>query len=258
MEKSEVFEKISDNLKDIDKVENDISMLQLAIYQKSIDKLKFDKLDEISDFFEQQSSYYYQHSENFQQEIDKNTQKYKEQIEKLINVYDKLYVRTFKIMQNAINNQKIAIANIVTLNKKLEKEDVSVEDAEKYKNMINAFAKKKVNYSVIVKECKARIKWCVENVQKDITEVFTCKVSQLEPYKEKTINKIKEMILNRIFGKARFKRLLEEYETEQIKIIKNKNNSKVLGVIIVIDGIEKQFEEIKAQISSQYNETLQN
>ena len=258
MEENEVFDNIMKNLKELDIVEKDISMVRLAIYQKKIEKIKYAKIDEINNYFENESLYYHQKSNDFEQEIDKNVQKYKEQIDKLINVYDKLYVRAFRKMENSINNQKIAIANIITLSKKMKQEGISNEDKQNYRKTITACAQRKLNYSVIIDECKARLNWCVDNIQKDLDEVFVNKSTQLDLYNENAFTRFKEQLLNRLFGKKRFKRVLEEYETEYIKTIKNKNNSKVLGVIIVIEAVEKQFEDVKVQISSQYNEAVQN
>ena len=257
MEKNQVFEGIIKNLQELDVVQSDISMLELAIYQKKIENLKEEKLHEIRQYYEQQSQYFNQNSYDYQDEIDKNVEQYKVQIDKLINVYDKLYVRTFKIMQNSINNQKISISNIITLTRKIKEENLPEKDIQNYEKIINACAQKKLNYSVIINECKARIKWCIENVQKDIKDVFVGKTTELKVYKENVFNKIKEKILNLIFGKVRFQRVLDEYETEYIKSLKAKNNSRVLGVIIVIEGIEKQFEQVKEQISNIYNEATQ-
>ena len=115
MDKNQIFQKLNENIKNLDNIEKEIAMVELAIYQKNIERLTEQKLNEMRDFFEQQSKNYSQKITKYQTEIDKNIQRYKEQIDKLINTYDNLYISIFKIMQDAINNQKVAIANIVTL-----------------------------------------------------------------------------------------------------------------------------------------------
>lgn len=92
MDEIQIFEKLNENMQNLENVENEISMLQLAIYQKSIEKLKDCKMNEIREFFEQQSRFYNQKSEKYEYEIEKNINKYKEQLEKLINAYDNVYV----------------------------------------------------------------------------------------------------------------------------------------------------------------------
>lgn len=256
MDGIEIFEKLNENMQNLENVENEISMLQLAIYQKNIEKLKECKMNEIRDFFEQQSKFYNQKSEKYEYEIEKNINKYKEQLEKLINVYDNLYVNIFKIMQNAMNNQKIAIANIVTLTERLQKEKNTDEEIQKMQNTILACAQKKLNYAVIIDECKARIKWCIENVQEDINEVFINNIYQLQIYEDNIFTKIKRIIFNKISGKSKFKRFLENYENEYIKDIKAKNSSKILDIVSTLNGIMKQMEKVKAQISIKYKQMI--
>ena len=256
MDEIQIFEKLNENMQNLENVENEISMLQLAIYQKSIEKLKDCKMNEIREFFEQQSRFYNQKSEKYEYEIEKNINKYKEQLEKLINAYDNVYVNVFRIMQNAVDNQKIALANIVTLTEKLQKEKLTNEETQKIKNTIIACAQKKLNYAVIIEECKARIKWCIENVQADINEVFINNIYQLQIYEDNIFTKIKRIIFNRISGKSKFKRFLENYENEYITDIKLKNSSKILGVISTLKGVMKQMEEVKKQISMKYKQMI--
>ena len=256
MDEIQIFEKLNENMQNLENVENEISMLQLAIYQKSIEKLKDRKMNEIREFFEQQSRFYNQKSEKYEYEIEKNINKYKEQLEKLINAYDNVYVNVFRIMQNAVDNQKIALANIVTLTEKLQKEKLTNEETQKIKNTIIACAQKKLNYAVIIEECKARIKWCIENVQADINEVFINNIYQLQIYEDNIFTKIKRIIFNKISGKSKFKRFLENYENEYIKDIKSKNTSKVLDIISTLKGIMKQMEEVKKQISIKYKQMI--
>lgn len=256
MDEIQIFEKLNENMQNLENVENEISMLQLAIYQKNIEKLKECKMNEIRGFFEQQLRFYNQKSEKYEHEIEKNINNYKEQLEKLINVYDNLYVNIFKIMQNAMNNQKIAIANIVTLTERLQKEKITEEEIQTTQNTIIACAQKKLNYEVIINECNARIKWCIENVQADINEVFINNIYQLQIYEDNIFTKIKRIIFNKISGKSKFKRFLENYENEYIKDIKAKNSSKVLDIVSTLNGIMKQMDKVKEQISIKYKQMI--
>ena len=256
MNEVQILEKLNGNMQNLDNVENEISMLQLAIYQKNIEKLKEDKINEIREFFEQQVRYYNQKSEKYENEIKSNINKYKKQLEKLINVYDNLYVNVFNIMENAMNNQKIAIANIVTLRERLSKEKIDNKEVQNISNTIIACAQKKLNYAVIIDECRARIKWCIDNVQADISEMFTNNIYQLQIYEDSIFNKIKRMIFNKISGKSKFKRFLENYENEYIKDIKTKNTFRVLDVMSTLKGIMKQMEEVNEQISIKYKQMI--
>ena len=75
MDKIQIFEKLNENMQNLENVENEISMLQLAIYQKNIEKLKDYKMNEMREFFEQQSRFYNQKSAKYEYEIEKNINK---------------------------------------------------------------------------------------------------------------------------------------------------------------------------------------
>lgn len=256
MEKVQLFEKLNENIQNLEDIENEISMLQLATYQKNIEKLKECKIDEIKELFEQNSRFYNQKSERYRIEIEKNINDYKEQLENLINVYDNLYVNTFRIMQNAINNQKITMANIVILTERLQKGNLTEEEIQKTKNNVIACAQKKLNYAVIIDECKARINWCIENVQIDINEVFKNNIYQLQIYEENIFTKIRKLISNKISGRNKFRKFLEDYKNEDIKNLRIKNALKVLDVVSVLKGVIRQMEEVKEQISVQYKQMI--
>lgn len=256
MDKIQIYEGLNQNIQDLENVENEIIMLQLAIYQKNIEKLKNCKMNEISELFEQQLRFYNQKSERHKGEIDTIVNKYKKQLDMLINVYDNLYINIVKIMQNAMSNQKIAVANIVTLTERLQNGNVIDEEIQETKNTIIACAQKKLNYEVIIDECNARIKWCIENVQSDINEVFTNNMYQLQIYEDNIFTKIKTIIFNKISGKSKFKRFLENYENEYIKDIKAKINLKIFDVSATLNGITKQMENVKEQIVLKYNEMV--
>ena len=182
MEENQIFEKLNENLYNLDNVESEISMIELAIYQKSLEDLKDTKKDELREFFEQKAKFYNQKIEKYNYEINNNIEKYQIEIDKIINTYNNLYVNVFKIMESAINNQKIAIANIVTLTERIQKEDLKDEEIEKIRNTIIACAEKKLNYAVIIDECKARIKWCIEDALNNINEIFQNNIYQLQIY----------------------------------------------------------------------------
>ena len=251
-----MFEKLNENLYDWENIENEICMVELAIYQKKIEELKNQKLYEIREMFEQQARFYHQKGEKYQHKVGKNIQKYKNEIEKLIHIYDQLYINVFKIMQSAINNQKIAMANIVTLTERLQKKDSKDEEIGKIKSIIMACAEKKLNYDIMIDECKARIKWCIQNVQNDINEIFINHVYQLQINKENIVHKLRRIIVNQISGKRKYKRFLENYETQQMKENNIRNDVRILDVISTLKAMMKQMEKVKEQISMKYKERI--
>ena len=256
MEENQVLEKLNENLYNLDNVENEISMIELAIYQKSLEDLKEKKINEIRELFQQKARFYNQKIEKYSNEINNHIEKYQMEIDKLINSYNSLYVNVFKIMESAINNQKIAIANIVTLTERIYKEDLKDEEIEKIRNTIIACAEKKLNYAVIIDECRARIKWCTGDAQNSINTIFQNSVYQLQIYDKNIVNKIKRNLFNIIFGKNSYKNFIENYKFEYLKNIKQKNNSKILDITATIKGIIKQMQETKKQILLKYKEKM--
>ena len=75
-------------------------------------------------------------------------------------------------------------------------------------------------------------------------------------YEDNIFTKIRRIIFNKISGRSKFKRFLQNYENEYIKDIKSKNNLKVLDVVSTLRGIMKQMEEVKEQISIKYQQMI--
>ena len=189
---NQILEDLNGNLQELNTVENKIAMLQLALFQKSLENLRKDKLNEMKQYFEQQAKFYNQNIKDYQNNINEIIDDCNNQLKELINSYDYLYINFFKMMQEAINNQKISVGNIIILIEKLNKNDkITDEEKKKIKNNIIACAQKKLNYSVIIDECKARINWCIESAKQDIDEIFSNNMDQLQVYKSDIISKIR-------------------------------------------------------------------
>ena len=252
MDKENILKKLSENIQNIEEIDNQIAMVGLAIYQKNIEKIKSQKIQEIRNFFNENAKRYNQKSENFSDKIDNCVKEYSERIDCLIESYDNMYLNVFKIMQNALDMQKISIANIVTLLNAGDSEEIK----EKVKNSILAYAEQKLNYSIVVQECAARSEWCIENVKKDIEEVFIVKeeTKQLQMYNKNIINKITEKISNIFLGKSKYKKFLENYENEFLNKIDEKNKIKIIDTINTMKGVINQMAILNRDISVRFEE----
>ncbi len=256
MDTNELIKKTNDNLLMLEDVNKEISMIELAIYQKSIEKIKSQMINETRDFLEKQAINYEQKYEKYQNQIISNMEKYVKKLEALVNAYDNLYLNTFKIMENARNNQKVSVANIIISEEKINKTE-NIKEKQNLQNMVIACAQKKLNYSVITDECDARIMWCIENVQKDINEIFMNNYNKIEIYKTNDIvKKIRKFFFNKISGKKRYADFLSNYENEYMKEISTKCNSKIFEIIATSKGVTLQMENVKKQISTKYNQMV--
>ena len=256
MNKYEIYDKLNKGIKDIENVNNQIAMIELAIYQKSIVNLKEAKINEVKELFKQQALFYNQKIEQYKNEIDKIIQEYDKEMERIIRAYNSLYITVFKIKQSSLDNQKIAVANIVTLSEKRQVEELEDEQVQIIKRKMLACAEKKLNYAVIIEECEARLRWCTENIQKDINEVFINNIYQLQPYQDNIIIKIRRLFSNTIFGKSNYKKFIKNYEEENFRNIRLKNSSKILDINATLRGIIKQTEEMREKISEKYNKKV--
>lgn len=243
----ELYEKLNKNISELNIIENEIASVQLEIYQREIESLKEDKLKDLIKYFSNQAKIYNQKEEKHTKYIEKNINKYEEQIEKIITAYNMLYIKVFSFMQNARNNQKIALANVVTLTNSENNEN---------KELAIACAQKKLNYAVIIDECKARLDWCLENIKNDINEVFINETNTMVVYKENIWNKFINRLMNKINGKSKFVNLLETYEKVELKNIQINVNYKILNVGAVLNGVTKQMNIAKEQIALQYEQSI--
>lgn len=255
MENLKIFKDLNENLEKLNELENEISMVELAIYQKEKEKTKKNKIEEIKKHIREQAKLYNQKEPKFQDVIEEIDKLIEIKIDSLIQIYDNFYINIFKIMQDAKNNQKIAIANMVILKKGLNNE-TNIKEIEKIKKREIAYAQKKLNYSVIIEECGARQKWCIEKFKNDIDRIFTDDLNKVELYKENLLNKIKNKILNKIFGKNRYKKLLQDYRDEAIKNIGKKLDSKILDAACLLKAFKKQMLKTKEQIIYAYNKMI--
>lgn len=254
----QMLKELNENMQKLRNIENEINMLELALYQKNMEEIKEKKITEITKFFERQSKFYNQKTEKYKKDIENNIEKYNIQIEKLILIYDKIYMESLRLKQNAIDNGKIAIANIVTLEEKIKSNNITEQEENVIKKTIIACAQKKLNYEVIVDECDARIKWCIENSLSDIEEVFKNNMNKMQIYNENIVNKIRRIIFNKFMGKNKYIKFLKSYETEYLEDIKNKNDLKILDLAYVLKAIEKQMKIANKQIANEYTKMIYN
>ena len=80
MDEIQRLKELNENIQDIGNIENEITMVQLAIYQKNIEKLKDFKMLKIREYFEQQIKFYNQKILKYENEIENNINKYKGQL----------------------------------------------------------------------------------------------------------------------------------------------------------------------------------
>lgn len=256
MDRNEICGKICDNIKEIDETEKELCMAEFAIYEKNIEELKSKKLKELDEFFNSQAKFYSQDTAKFEKEIETNKIQYEKSMEKIVSAYNNLFINVFRNMQIAMSNQKIAVGNIINLVNQRDAEEKSIEEKNEIEKVILACAKKKLNYSVIVDECLERSKWCAENLEIDINDVFKNDFFGLEVYKENIFTKLRRLFFNKFSGKKKYKELIENYRKESLDRIKKNCELKIIEVCATLQGVTKQIEQTKKEISRIYSEDV--
>ena len=255
MSVDEIITKLNKNINDLTITQADSGMLKVTIFQKELNQLKEQKLNYFNKLVEKELLTYDQKSFDFKDEINKVREEYIFQIEKLENVYAKLYLDVYKILENAIENQNLAIANIVSLEQRMNENTYSENELKGMKIIQRSNVQKKQNYNVMIKECRARLDWCHTEVLKDINRIFEESKEQLELVEVKNINfiqKIIRSITNTIHGRNRFTNFLNRFEDETLVSLKSQVDEKVYEVSATITGVIKQMKKCKQKISEIY------
>ena len=108
-ENIQMLKELNENMQKLRNIENEINMLELALYQKNVEEIKEKKITEVRKFFERQSKFYNQKTEKYKKDIENNIEKYNMQIEKLIlsNNLTMIVVQHDKIFIDKIANKMI-------------------------------------------------------------------------------------------------------------------------------------------------------
>lgn len=254
----EVITKLNKNINDLTIAQADSGMLKVTIFQKELDQLKEQKLAYFNKIVEKQLITYDQKDFDFKSEINKVREEYIFQIEKLENVYAKLYLDVYKILENAIENQNLAIANIISLEQRMNENTYSENELKGMKIIQRSNVQKKQNYNVMIKECKARLDWCHREVIKDINRIFEESKEQVELAEVKNgfFKRLFRSISNTIHGRNRFTNFLNRFEDETLVSLKSQVDEKVYDVSATITGVIKQMKRCKQKISEIYEKQV--
>ena len=255
MDEPELYQALSANLRELTKLEADITTLQVAEFQKKAEKIRDEKLYNLREYLEQKAAFYGRDIEEHQSEVDELSGDYKNQMVRLTNGYEKILAYIFEVLQNALNNQKIAVSNIMTLDAQLvATDDLDEEEKERLTRLKIACAGKKINYEVIVRECRARVEWCLKNMQRDMYEIFEARDTEIIEYDEGFFTKIERWFTNVFLGKRNFLRTLDDFENRKIKKATASVETKILDLAYELTGIEKQMIDAKNQIAILYKD----
>ena len=230
----EVLANLKANIEELNNAEREASFVELELFQRSSKMLLKQKIESMQQFLIEQTDFYKQDAKIYSEQINEAVRTYRDSIEKIIKTYEKFYIDTFEIRQSARDNQKTCVANICLIEKK--KQNCKNEKTlEKYLNLQNYYVQKKLNYSVLINECTARILWCITHMEEDVLSVYNGSTMSIALPKKKSnfLNKIRMFF----YGKSYYKQFLDKLIKETLPKISLDTQYK----INIISANEKGF-----------------
>ena len=254
--------RLKDNLEKSAINENSLVKIQLELFNRQRQKLAKEKGQEIKEYLEGKSFYYNQKASNYEYEISEAVNLFTNEIQKIINSYDEIFICILKIMQNAQNEQKTCISNIAVLEgEKISEttrlEDYDGDDIKNINSIISnlqfAYIQKKINLQVIVNECDARLLWVIDNMQKDIEATYQTKELALATQDASTKQTLLKKIKNLFVGKKQYEAFLEDFKERGLQEVQKIVNEKISYLSFLLEGIFKQIDQTKDKINSMEN-----
>ena len=243
----EVLANIKANIEELNITEREASFVELELFQRSSRELLKQKVESMKSFLMEQTAFYKQDANQYSDKMNIAVRTYRESIEKIIKTYEKFYVDTFEIRQSARDNQKTCLANICLIEKK-KQNCKDKKTLEKYLNMQNYYAQKKLNYTVLINECTARILWCITHMEEDVLSLYNGSTMSI------VIPKKRSNLLNRIrmffYGKSYYRQFLDKLLAETLPKIVTDTQYKINLIAANEKGFLKQVKAMNKQIQT--------
>ncbi len=252
MDNVEILNNIKINGNKISENAENSAVVQYAIYDKTIEKIKNEKYEEMVEFFNKKLNYYNRTSDIYESRINKDIGLYMKQMEMLINGYDQLFRDVLDDLQKAYYSQAEAVNNLILLSQKFKNGDINEIEKDKFVRVIEANAQKKLNYGVMIAECKARLRWCVNNFEYDINDIFKIDFYQVVIFDNSFLGKLKRHLIAIFAGKSSFEKFLNEYEIDILNKLNIKNEQKIANIFSTIHGVKEQMNRMETQIENEY------
>ena len=243
----EFLTNIRSSIEELNNVERESSYVELELYQRAAKVLYKQKVESMQRFLVEETNYYKQNVKNYTEQINRIVQSYSEAITKILKAYEKFYMDAFKIRQSARDNQKTCVANIAVIEKK-KYNCTNKRLLKKYSDMQIYFAQKKLNYTVLINECTARILWCITHMEEDVLSTYNGSTSLTVVNKKMSFwHKIRMWL----YGKGFYKQFIEKIFDETLPKIMIDANEKAAVVAATEKGFLKQVKQMNKQIQAE-------
>ena len=187
IDKAKLEENLMKTLRELTNDEQDAIKVASAIYQKSCEKIKNDKIESLNKSIVGQIEFYGKKKKDYSQNIEQISAKYAVSIDKIIKKYNTWYCAVLSKLQEVYDNQKIAITNM--------KAGIDKQNDVYYIASENKFN----NYEIVVQECKKQLDECKITVEDRLNDLFFDRDKSLSTGKANIFQKI----INLFSGKTK-------------------------------------------------------
>lgn len=235
IDKEKLEEELMNNLRELTNDEQDQIKVFSAMYLKSNENIKKEKVESLEKSIIGQIEFYGRKKSNYSESIEQICNKYAVSIDKIIEQYDIWYCAILDKIQESYNNQKIAITNT----------KISI-DTENELNYV-ASDNKVTNYEIVIQECKKQLRECKSGMESKLNDLFFSRDKSLAVRKANIFQKI----INIFSGKTKVNNfVINSLNIEMDELEKNvdneckKINEEIINQVAVIEDVIMQTQEI--------------
>lgn len=261
MSRIDMQRKLAKNLADRTVAQSDIGKLKSAIFYNKVSNLREEKKKYLDTIIKNHLEVYGQKDDAFTDQITKIKEEYMFQLGRVESVYGRTYSDVYKVIDSAISGQNAAIDSFISLDEKLFDKTLTEYEINKIKHLQKSEIRRLQNYEAVLKECFARLDWCLNEAIKSINEIFVelddgLKKKESSEETDDFLSKLFTKISNIIGGRFKFINYLNRLEDTWLIKIKKSVDEKVFEVSGTLAGISKQMRRAKEKIKNIYEKQV--
>lgn len=285
--------KILQQIKDISDVEVQKSQIMLAIFLRKMEEKVDSSIEELRNGLKYQVEFYGRKIDDYNDKIENIVNKYTNEITKVTDEYENLYVNVELELQEALSNQKIAVANLKKIAdtkekflnsakykeyietklelkeqldncvKKAEFDRISalldnlVNPIDLYNKKMNACVKKYYDYNQIIETCEKKKLECLTNIGSNLDEVINSAIERaLVNVKPSPFDFIRK-IVNIFNGKTKLEKDVLEKMENKIQVLSEQNNNRIENIENSTVEFVSNILSIKDAIKREFNSAIE-
>ena len=198
-------QEICEELCELSRIEQNRIKVISSIFINQTEWLKEYKINSFMNNLRNQIQFYGKSDTDYIKRIEDLKKQYFDLVDQIINEYNIRFISLLTEIQNAQNNQKIAMANII----------LQMNSG----NILNVVAcqNKRDNLEKIIKRCYGEMMKCTEEAMNKVNELFINKEGQLVKYKKNIFQKL----VNFFTGRKKIENYVIKPTIQEIENLQN-------------------------------------